>query len=103
MGVKSETGEQVGDVVLPPWAKGDPLLFVTMNRRALESQHVSAHLSAWIDLIWGCKQRSVEDLNVFHPLSYEENAVDLDSIKDEMEREAKVGIVHNCELLNAHN
>lgn len=39
--------------------------------QALESDHVSRNLPAWIDLIWGCKQRDPESLNVFHPLSYE--------------------------------
>jgi hypothetical protein len=39
--------------------------------KALESDFVSQNLPAWIDLIWGCKQRDPESLNVFHPLSYE--------------------------------
>ena len=39
--------------------------------QALESSYTSEHLPAWIDLIWGCKQRDPESLNVFHPLSYE--------------------------------
>ncbi|KAH8809671.1 beach-domain-containing protein [Flagelloscypha sp. PMI_526] len=93
-GVLSGTGEKIHDVGLPPWAKGDPLLFVELNRRALESSYVSAHLHEWIDLIWGVKQRDPESLNCFHPLSYE-GAVDLDKITDELEREATVGIIHN--------
>jgi hypothetical protein len=39
--------------------------------QALESDYVSKNLPAWIDLIWGCKQRDPTALNVFHPLSYE--------------------------------
>ncbi|KAJ8072576.1 beige protein-like 1 [Marasmius tenuissimus] len=93
-GVQQNTGEKIHDVKLPPWARQDPLLFVTMNRRALESDYVSEHLPEWIDLIWGCKQRDPESLNVFHPLSYE-GSIDLDSITDELEREATVGIIHN--------
>lgn len=27
------TGERIHDVKLPPWARDDPLLFVTLNRR----------------------------------------------------------------------
>jgi hypothetical protein len=42
-----------------------------MIAQALESDYVSENLSAWIDLIWGCKQRDPAALNVFHPLSYE--------------------------------
>ncbi|KAI6126006.1 hypothetical protein EDD17DRAFT_1521466 [Pisolithus thermaeus] len=93
-GVSHSTGEQVDDVKLPPWAKDDPLLFVTLHRHALESHYVSENLPAWIDLIWGCKQRDVESLNVFHPLSYE-GAIDLDKISDSVEREATIGIIHN--------
>ncbi|EPQ51421.1 beach-domain-containing protein [Gloeophyllum trabeum ATCC 11539] len=93
-GVQQQTGERIHDVKLPPWAKQDPLLFIEMNRRALESDYVSENLPAWIDLIWGCKQRDPESLNVFHPLSYE-GSIDLDSITDDLEREATVGIIHN--------
>ncbi|KAI6038492.1 hypothetical protein EDC04DRAFT_2868311 [Pisolithus marmoratus] len=93
-GISHSTGEKVDDVKLPPWAKDDPLLFVTLHRQALESHYVSENLPAWIDLIWGCKQRDVESLNVFHPLSYE-GAIDLGSITDPLEREATIGIIHN--------
>jgi len=93
-GVLQATGEKIHDVKLPQWAKQDPLLFVSLNRRALESDYVSRNLPAWIDLIWGCKQRDPDALNVFHPLSYE-GSIDLDSITDPLEREATVGIIHN--------
>ncbi|KAF9267665.1 beach-domain-containing protein [Marasmius fiardii PR-910] len=93
-GVQQNTGEKINHVKLPPWAREDPLLFVIMNRKALESDHVSENLPQWIDLIWGCKQRDPASLNVFHPLSYE-GSIDLDSITDELEREATVGIIHN--------
>ncbi|KAH9965265.1 beach-domain-containing protein [Russula dissimulans] len=93
-GVQQNTGERIHHVVLPPWAKSDPLLFIVLNRRALESDYASESLPAWIDLIWGYKQRDPASLNVFHPLSYE-GSIDLDSITDELEREATVGIIHN--------
>ncbi|KAF8444038.1 hypothetical protein L210DRAFT_3445126 [Boletus edulis BED1] len=93
-GCSTSTGEKIHNVKLPPWAKGDPLFFVHMHRQALESRYVSENLPAWIDLIWGCKQRDVDALNVFHPLSYE-GAIDLDKITDPLEREATVGIIHN--------
>jgi hypothetical protein len=44
---------KLGDVVLPPWANGSPEEFVRINRAALESEYVSAHLHEWIDLIFG--------------------------------------------------
>jgi hypothetical protein len=31
-GVLQSTGERIHDVKLPPWAKQDPLLFITINR-----------------------------------------------------------------------
>lgn len=32
-GVQQNTGERIHHVVLPPWAKQDPLLFIVLNRR----------------------------------------------------------------------
>ncbi|KAH0828735.1 hypothetical protein J3R83DRAFT_3154 [Lanmaoa asiatica] len=110
-GSSTSTGEKIHDVKLPPWAKGDALLFVHMHRQALESRYVSENLPAWIDLIWGVKQCDIDSLNVFHPLSYEGaigelvpklqllatliRIVDLDKITDPVEREATIGIIHN--------
>jgi len=34
-GVQQNTGERIHHVVLPPWAKGDPHLFIVMNRRVI--------------------------------------------------------------------
>ena len=45
-----------GDVELPPWANGSAVEFVRRMREGLESDHVSAHLHLWIDLIFGVKQ-----------------------------------------------
>ena len=52
-----QCGRALGDVDLPPWAHGSPEEFVRINREALESEYVSAHLHEWIDLIFGYKQR----------------------------------------------
>lgn len=82
------------DVVLPPWALGDPLLFVYLNREALESDMVSRHLPAWIDLTFGYKQRDPASFNCFHPLSYR-GAVDLDKMQDENEKASSTAIIHN--------
>ena len=49
--------QRVDDVKLPPWASDEPRRFIEMNRAALESEHVSAHLHNWIDLIFGYKQQ----------------------------------------------
>ncbi|KAL8857610.1 MAG: hypothetical protein Q9178_005775 [Gyalolechia marmorata] len=96
-------GERQGDggtidrVTLPPWAKGDPKVFIAKNREALESDYVSKNLHHWIDLVFGHKQRgeaALEATNVFHHLSYH-GARDLDKIEDPVERLATIGIIHN--------
>ncbi|ODV58345.1 Bph1p [Ascoidea rubescens DSM 1968] len=94
---KLQNGESINNVELPPWAKGDPKIFIKKQREALESSYVSAHLNEWIDLVFGYKQRgqnAIDCTNVFHYLSYQ-GAIDLDKIKDENERKAMTGIIHN--------
>jgi hypothetical protein len=82
------TGEQAGDVQLPPWAH-TPDQFVATMRRALESEYVSEHLHEWIDLVFGYKQRGQEAINannVFYYMSYE-GMVNLDDIQDPTDRQ----------------
>uniref|UniRef100_A0A8C8SSA1 Neurobeachin-like protein 2 n=1 Tax=Pelusios castaneus TaxID=367368 RepID=A0A8C8SSA1_9SAUR len=105
LGCLQISNEKVNDVVLPKWAKSRED-FIYKHRKALESEHVSAHLHEWIDLIFGYKQRgpaAVEALNVFYYCTYE-GAVDLDAIADETQRKALEGIISNfgqtpCQLL----
>ncbi|TVY17587.1 Beige protein 1-like, partial [Lachnellula arida] len=96
-GTRQSDGGSVDTVQLPPWAKGNPKIFVAKNREALESPYVSKHLHQWIDLIFGCKQRgeaAIESVNVFHHLSYH-GATNLDSIPDEEDRKRTISIIHN--------
>lgn len=96
-GVKQGGGGVVNDVELPPWAKGDPHIFIQKHREALESPFVSAHLHEWIDLIFGFKQRgdaAIDATNVFGHLSYQ-GSKDLDTIQDQVERLATIGIIHS--------
>jgi WD40 repeat protein len=96
-GMRQGNGGAIDNVQLPPWAKGDPKIFIAKHREALESPYVSRHLHQWIDLIFGCKQRgeaAIESVNVFHHLSYH-GAKDLDNIEDPVERLATIGIIHN--------
>lgn len=81
---EKQSGEKVGDVVLPPWAKGSPREFIRKHREALESDFVSENLHHWIDLIFGYKQRgkaAEEAVNVFYHYTYE-GSVDIDSVTD---------------------
>ena len=90
-------GAAIDTVELPPWAKGDPKIFIAKHREALESEYVSRYLHQWIDLVFGQKQRgeaALEATNVFHHLSYH-GAKDLDTIDDPVERLATIGIIHN--------
>lgn len=96
-GRRQSNGVRVDHVALPPWAKGDPKIFIAKHREALESPYVSENLHHWIDLVFGCKQRgeaAVENLNVFHHLSYA-GASDLDRITDANERAITAGVIHN--------
>ncbi|KAI4307513.1 hypothetical protein L6164_030691 [Bauhinia variegata] len=89
LGVKQD-GEPIGDVCLPPWAKGSPEEFIRRNREALESEYVSSNLHHWIDLVFGYKQRgkpAVEAANIFYYLTYE-GAADLETMEDDLQRAA---------------
>lgn len=96
-GTRDGSGEEVNDVKLPPWARGDPQIFIAKHREALESPYVSQNLHSWIDLIFGFKQRgeaALESTNVFHHLSYS-GSRDLDNITDPLDKKATIGIIHN--------
>eukprot|EP00760_Papus_ankaliazontas_P034651 PhM_4_TR7340/c0_g1_i1/m.48938 len=65
---------QMGDVVLPAWARNDVDRFVLTLRAALEHDIVSTQVASWVDLVFGYKQRGEEaeaNLNTFHYLTYE--------------------------------
>ena len=65
-----QNGEAVNDVLLPPWCKGDPRIFVLIHRQALESAVATRMLHNWLDLVFGYKQtgeEAVKAINVFHP------------------------------------
>eukprot|EP00002_Diphylleia_rotans_P033924 TRINITY_DN7258_c0_g1_i1.p1 TRINITY_DN7258_c0_g1~~TRINITY_DN7258_c0_g1_i1.p1 ORF type:complete len:928 (-),score=199.57 TRINITY_DN7258_c0_g1_i1:277-3060(-) len=84
---QTQRGRKVNDVTLPPWAKS-PREFTEKCLQALESDHVSARLHLWINLIFGYQQRGEDALkanNLFYYLTYE-GAVDMDAITDPVVR-----------------
>lgn len=86
-----QSGRRLGSVVLPPWAN-NANDFVRIHREALESDHVSRNLHAWIDLVFGFSQRPphilggsescVSKCNVFCNIAYRD-AVDLKALAEE--------------------
>ncbi|XP_015584318.2 BEACH domain-containing protein C2 [Ricinus communis] len=85
----TQIGGRLDSVNLPPWAE-NPVDFIHKHRMALESEHVSAHLHEWIDLIFGYKQRGKEAIlanNVFFYITYE-GTVDIDKISDTVQQRA---------------
>ncbi|KAK8061344.1 WD repeat and FYVE domain-containing protein [Apiospora phragmitis] len=95
-GTRQGSGGKVNDVALPPWAKGDPKIFIAKHREALESPYVSQNLHSWIDLVFGYKQlgeAAVQNVNVFSPLSYR-GAMDLDNAGAD-EREHATSVIYN--------
>lgn len=94
---KKQDGSSVNDVILPPWAKGDPKRFVRINRQALESDFVSKNLHKWVDLIFGYKQRGTEAVkaqNTFVHVTYE-GAVDINGIEDPVQKASIISQIQN--------
>ncbi|XP_078381850.1 WD repeat and FYVE domain-containing protein 3-like isoform X3 [Oculina patagonica] len=92
-----QNGEVLGDIILPPWAKGDPREFIRLHRKALECDYVSAHLHEWIDLIFGYKQQgplAEEANNVFYYYYYESN-VDFHRIDDPIKKKSIISMIDN--------
>ena len=69
------------DIELPKWCSS-PTEFIERHRNALESNRTRSSLNDWFDLIFGSKQSSKEDFNIFHPLSY----VDKDHHEDDQSK-----------------
>ncbi|KAL4491970.1 hypothetical protein ABPG72_008391 [Tetrahymena utriculariae] len=64
-------GKSINSVELPNWAN-NPEHFIAIHRKGLESPYVSKNLGRWIDLIFGSKQRSYEDSNIFPDCCYQD-------------------------------
>ena len=67
------------DIELPKWVNTQ-MEFIERHRSLVEAPRTRTKLNQWIDLIFGIKQNSKEDINVFHPLSYTNTQNDEDKI-----------------------
>ena len=86
---KRQNGENIDSVTLPPWCQSNPRLFIQVMRQALESNHVTANINSWIDLIFGYKQNgraALDAINCYHPACY--FGYPVDQIKDTVHRKA---------------
>ena len=100
--IVEEMGRPVDDVELPPWSKS-PAAFVALNRIALESRTVSEHLHEWIDLVFGCKQRSEEAHTIFHPYSYSKSIEDEPEMLTTIQQHAaNFGVTPQCMFTTPH-
>ena len=72
MGVNYKFKIDSSEFLLPRWAMNS-WDFVRKHRKYLESQHTSANIHLWIDLIFGYRQSgksAEESCNLFHPVTY---------------------------------
>lgn len=76
-------GNIVSDVELPIWSK-DCYEFIYLHRKALESEHVSKTINNWIDLMWGIKQKSPD--NLYKKQMYSDIWNDKNNTKDEFKK-----------------
>ena len=68
LGTLQTDGTYSETVGLPPWAK-DPIEFVYLHRKALESEYVSNNLHKWIDMIWGSANKGTQSINKLSSVS----------------------------------
>ncbi|GIY61707.1 lysosomal-trafficking regulator [Caerostris darwini] len=93
LGVR-QSGIRVNDVLLPPWCKQNPRLFILIHRQALESETVTKNIHNWIDLVFGYKQTgeaAIKAINVFHPATY--FGFDINQWKDPITKQALKAMV----------
>ena len=63
------TGNAVCDVDLPKWANKNPFNYCMKFREFIESPRYTKMLHYWIDMVFGRRQQSVEDNNVYFSTS----------------------------------
>ena len=74
---RNENNIKINNVNLPIWSNNSSSNFIKIMRSSLESEIVSNKLHLWIDLIFGFKQKSIENYNFFSELRYENCIFDI--------------------------
>jgi|LauGreDrversion4_2_1035121.scaffolds.fasta_scaffold131776_3 hypothetical protein len=67
---KISSGASTNEVELPAWAKNEHD-FVRIHREFLESRQVRGKLRYWMDLMFGIKQKTETEGNIFYAYAYE--------------------------------
>jgi hypothetical protein len=58
-------------VILPKWASNEHD-FVRIQRELLESKHVAKQIRAWLDMLFGARQKDEGFYNVYFCYAYED-------------------------------
>ena len=92
LGCLEDESDQVGDVVLPPWAKSNHH-YVAVNRIALEGRYVSENIHKWIDLIFGVYRCDESHWTVFHPFFYPDKQTKPENMKKKRDMMLQFGSI----------
>jgi hypothetical protein len=99
LGTRESTNTAVDHIVLPPWSKNAPDVFISVMRQALESPIVTRSLPLWLDLIFGVKQTgeaAKSAFNVYQRMTYRSEVVKaITEASDPAERDAIVAHADN--------
>lgn len=68
---RSRTNVPVNEVILPKWASNEHD-FVRIQRELLESKHVAKQIRAWLDMLFGARQKDEGFYNVYFCYAYED-------------------------------
>lgn len=101
LGILEDRVTRVNDVVLPAWAKNN-YHYVSVNRIALESPHVSATINKWIDLIFGVYRDDEAHWTVFHPHMYPEKVTRPETVEQKRATMLQFGAIPTCLFETEH-
>ena len=101
LGILEDRVTRVNDVVLPAWARSN-YHYVSVNRMALESPHVSGTINKWIDLIFGVYRDDGDHWTVFHPHMYPEKGTRPETVEQKRATMLQFGAIPTCLFETEH-